>query len=109
MPEAGAYEQTFSLVHEQVTWFGDAPWGGGPADGDIVVRVNGVEGGPVDPIDPDDPSADDPTGGDDANDDIAGGCAATNGGGLSALGLALGLLLARRRRSGLTRRARTTR
>jgi hypothetical protein len=109
VPETGAYEQTLGLVHEQVTWFGDAPWGGGPADGDIVLRLTGVSGGGVDPTDPDDPSADDPNAGSEPGDDLAGGCTAARiagpgaAGSLLLLALAVGLLVARpTRRRGRT-------
>lgn len=35
----GDYTQTFSLVEDGVTWFGDAPKGGGPLDGQLAVHV----------------------------------------------------------------------
>jgi MYXO-CTERM domain-containing protein len=35
----GDYTQTFSLVEEAVTWFADAPQGGGPPDNGIAVHV----------------------------------------------------------------------
>ena len=35
----GTYTQTFSLVEESVTWFGDAPMGGGPPDNLLAVHV----------------------------------------------------------------------
>jgi hypothetical protein len=35
----GDYTQTFSLVEEGVTWFGDAPLGGGPPDDLIAIHV----------------------------------------------------------------------
>jgi hypothetical protein len=35
----GDVTQTFSLVEEAVTWFGDAPLGGGPPDGLLAVHV----------------------------------------------------------------------
>jgi lysozyme len=37
--EVGDFTQTFSLVEEGVTWFGDAPMGGGPLDGQIAMHV----------------------------------------------------------------------
>jgi hypothetical protein len=36
--------QSFGLVHEGVTWFADAPWGGGPTDDAFTITVVGVEG-----------------------------------------------------------------
>ncbi len=36
---AGDYKQTFTLVEESVTWFADAPKGGGPPDDLIAVHV----------------------------------------------------------------------
>jgi lysozyme len=36
---AGDYTQTFSLVEESVTWFADAPLGGGPPDNLLAVHV----------------------------------------------------------------------
>lgn len=35
----GDYQQTFALVDENVTWFADAPKGGGPADDFLKVHV----------------------------------------------------------------------
>jgi MYXO-CTERM domain-containing protein len=35
----GTYTQTFSLVEETITWFGDAPKGGGPPDDLLAVKV----------------------------------------------------------------------
>jgi MYXO-CTERM domain-containing protein len=35
----GTYVQTFSLVEEGVTWFADAPAGGGPPDNRLAVKV----------------------------------------------------------------------
>ncbi|MBL8943778.1 MAG: N-acetylmuramoyl-L-alanine amidase [Myxococcales bacterium] len=35
--------QSFGLVHEGVTWFADAPWGGGPTDDAFTITVVGVE------------------------------------------------------------------
>ncbi len=35
----GDFTQTFSLVEEAVTWFADAPMGGGPPDGLLAVHV----------------------------------------------------------------------
>ena len=35
----GDYTQTFSLVEESVTWFADAPLGGGPPDKGLAVHV----------------------------------------------------------------------
>jgi hypothetical protein len=39
----GNYEVSFGLVQEAVTWFGDPPGGGGPADGVLGVRLEVVE------------------------------------------------------------------
>lgn len=41
----GDYQQTFGLVAADGTWFGDSPWGGGPADEALVVRVRASQGG----------------------------------------------------------------
>ncbi len=35
--------QSFGLVHEGVTWFGDGPWGGGPGDDALTITVVGIE------------------------------------------------------------------
>jgi hypothetical protein len=37
--KAGSFTQTFSLVEEAVTWFADAPQGGGPSDDLLAVHV----------------------------------------------------------------------
>jgi MYXO-CTERM domain-containing protein len=45
---AGDFELTLGLVEESVTWFADAPLGGGPADGFLRVHVTvgaGLDGG----------------------------------------------------------------
>ena len=39
-PAAGDYNQTFGLVHDGVTWFADAPKGGGPEDSLLKVHLN---------------------------------------------------------------------
>jgi hypothetical protein len=80
--------QAFGLVDEGVTWFADAPWGGGPSDDVAVVSVvgsgespgSGDDGGggedpvdpdaPVDPNDPNDPSG---SGGDSGGAPVEGG------------------------------------
>jgi len=41
----GDFTQTFTLIEEGVTWFADAPKGGGPADDGMAVRVQ-VTGAP---------------------------------------------------------------
>ncbi len=41
-PSEGTYSQSFGLVHEGITWFADAPWGGGPTDDAVAVAVNAV-------------------------------------------------------------------
>lgn len=42
-PAAGDYELALGLVADGTSWFSDGPWGGGPADGSIVVRVRATE------------------------------------------------------------------
>jgi lysozyme len=37
--QPGDYTQTFTLLEEAVTWFADAPKGGGPADDSLAVHV----------------------------------------------------------------------
>ncbi len=66
-PDETEIEQAFGLVHEGVTWFADAPWGGGPVDDVAIVRVVGVEA-PPDP--PTDPPAADGTGGSGGSGDV---------------------------------------
>lgn len=39
----GTYSQNFTLVEEFVTWFGDEPLGGGPADDQLLITLNVVE------------------------------------------------------------------
>lgn len=98
---AGDYTQHLSLVQEQLTWFGDAPWGGGPGDDAVVLHIKAVDGGggggPG--IDPNGP-ADDPNGqpgGDNA--DVTGGCAAAgSGSGAAAVWLLVLLAFAAARR-----------
>lgn len=46
--ETGDFSPYFSLVAEGITWFADAPKGGGPADEVIQVKIH-VEPAPVDP------------------------------------------------------------
>ena len=75
-------EQQFSLVHEGVTWFGDAPLGGGPGDDAVVVQVRISE--PGDSVAPGDP-IDDGHGG----AKLAGGCQAGAGSPSGAAALAL--------------------
>lgn len=91
--DAGEYEQRLGLVHEGVTWFADAPWGGGPAEDALVLRVAATNGGPGDPADPpgDDPDSDNPG--------IVGGCASGSGTGSSSVALlCIAFVLAARRR-----------
>jgi len=45
----GEYFQTFGLVEEGVTWFSDAPKGGGPPDTQLEVRVMVLEPDPAPP------------------------------------------------------------
>ena len=110
--EVGVHDLSFALVQEAVTWFPDLPIGGGPADGDITVRIEVLdEEPPTDPPDDDDDSADDddateepvdpgpPTGGVrlpmlPAEED---GCGC-KGGGASSSSLLLGAVLWGRRR-----------
>lgn len=40
----GTFTQPFGLVHEGITWFADAPWGGGPTDDAVTLTVRGVLG-----------------------------------------------------------------
>jgi len=127
--EEGPITQTFGLVHEEVTWFADPPWGGGPADDAVALTVRGVvgqadsgDGG----LDTSDSGADDGTGaasadganGDDDDDDSDGtggtsgnpalppatsetqdGCGCRSGSGPAPWSLALLVLLAVRRRT----------
>jgi len=105
----GDAQQTFGLVQEGVTWFADAPWGGGPGD-EIVVRVRASSAQDPDPDpdpnpDPDpDPNPDPGDGSGDGGDGgggpaISGGCAAGGGGSGSAVWLVIGAIaLATRRR-----------
>ncbi|MCK6508156.1 peptidoglycan recognition protein family protein [Myxococcota bacterium] len=41
----GSHSLSLALVQEWVSWFGDIPFGGGPADGSLVVQVEVVEAG----------------------------------------------------------------
>lgn len=36
----GTWTQSFTLVQEWVTWFGDVPYGGGPDDDDLTLTIN---------------------------------------------------------------------
>jgi hypothetical protein len=45
----GTYTTTLGLVAEGITWFEDAPWGGGPADDLVTVTVEVVEDGETPP------------------------------------------------------------
>src|SRR5690606_23886323 len=54
----GEVFQTFSLVQEGTTWFGDAPLGGGPPDDQLEVRVLGID--PVSPYVPPPPPEEPP-------------------------------------------------
>ncbi len=72
--------QGFALVQDGVTWFGDGPWGGGPADDSIAFHVVVTGGGePVDTGSTEETglgeTGDDPGGGDNrpppaSNDDL---------------------------------------
>jgi MYXO-CTERM domain-containing protein len=72
----GDYYQTFGLVEEGVTWFSDAPLGGGPPDDQLEVHIVVVEDpNPPPPPPPEDTTAGDVTGGMDpsAGDDSEAG------------------------------------
>ncbi|MCA9664367.1 MAG: hypothetical protein KC503_02230 [Myxococcales bacterium] len=58
----GEYTQTFSLLQEGVTWFGDAPKGGGPADDVIKVQVVVIPAGGAQPDAGGDPDSGVPAG-----------------------------------------------
>ncbi len=111
--EVGVHDLSFTLVQEAVTWFPDLPIGGGPAEGDITVRVEVLdEEPPTDPPDDDDSGDDDdddtteapldpgpPTGGIRLpvlpGEDDGCGC---RGGGASSASLLLGAIVFGRRR-----------
>ena len=42
---AGDFQQTFGLIAADGTWFADGPWGGGPADEELLVQVRATPGG----------------------------------------------------------------
>ena len=44
----GRAEQSLAIVQEWVTWFADAPWGGGPAEGSLLLVIDVVEASMVD-------------------------------------------------------------
>ena len=101
--EAGDYQQTFGLVAADGTWFADGPWGGGPADEALVVRVRATAGGGG--------GGSGGGGGDAGFDDepddernLAGGCRAAPTSGASGVWLLLvalvGLVALRRRNDG---------
>lgn len=56
---AGDYYQTFGLVQEGVTWFSDAPLGGGPPDEQLEVHVMVIDPPPPPPAPPDPSSGSD--------------------------------------------------
>ena len=97
--EPGDFVQTFALVEDGVTWFSDAPKGGGPADDFLAVHVLvgsgeggvGGSGGGVSG-----PGAD--RGG--CSCDLAAASGSSSGAWLGAA--ALSLLAGRRRRRGLS-------
>jgi lysozyme len=114
--KTGNFEQGFGLVEEEVTWFADAPLGGGPADGFLKVHLVVVpEGASLDAglapgedsgvVQPHAPSAKDAGKGDTGASSNA-GCSlveGTAGGGPPWLPLglvSLGILVRRRRRAG---------
>lgn len=125
--EEGPVSQTFGLMHEEITWFADPPWGGGPADDAVDLTVVGVaaqaDTGDDDPGTSDsgldDGTAgggDDAANGDDDDDDETGGgtsnptlppatesgdpgCGCRSGSGGPPWALALIILLATRRRT----------
>ncbi len=98
----GDWQQTFGLVEEMVTWFGDAPWGGGPGDDAVVVALHVASGDPDDPgDDPDDPAdPDDPGGSGDGGDVVVPGGSATDPGGTLTGECAIGGASSHRRAPG---------
>lgn len=121
---AGEVVQTFGLVQEGVTWFADAPLGGGPPDTQLAVRVLAVDPppplpgppplpSPPQPLPPPPPAAFDTSGGEGdggttgpsgdatgaeegAGESVESGCDCRGASGPGGLAL-LGLLLRRRR------------
>jgi lysozyme len=97
---AGDYGQTFGLVEEGVTWFADAPQGGGPSD-DLLrvnVTVHDAAGGGANPSLPGvgsgGPGGDGAGGGGGGgNGTTASGCAISGRGGGSPFMLALVLVM----------------
>lgn len=71
-PSAGIWTLELGMVEEWVTWFADAPTGGGPADGTLVVVIDAQE--PPD------------TGGDGGQSGDGGAVAAADSGGPAATG-----------------------
>lgn len=67
--EEGPVTQTFGLVHEEITWFADPPWGGGPTDDAVAITVRGIE---VEADTGDDGTAGSDSGEDDGTDPPAG-------------------------------------
>ena len=45
LPDAGPHDLSLGMVEEARAWFADRPYGGGFDEGDLVVRLVGVEGG----------------------------------------------------------------
>lgn len=83
-----ALEEPFGLVHQDVTWFSDAPLGGGPGDGAVTLRARAQEGGGAGG-----------SGGDGSGSaDVSGGCrsAPASPGGMAALALFSGLVVCAR-------------
>ncbi len=98
--EPGDYTQTFALVEDGVTWFSDAPKGGGPADDFLAVHVlvgpehqGGVGGGGGSGAS----SKGADSGG--CSCDVAGVSSAPSGAWLGAAALSLAAARRRRRRS----------
>jgi lysozyme len=71
--ELGEVEQTFGLVEERVTWFADAPVGGGPPDDFVRVKASVVAKHGTKTAKP----GEIPTGESGGTDAVDGGCSAT--------------------------------
>jgi N-acetylmuramoyl-L-alanine amidase len=99
---AGDWQQSFGLVQEMLTWFGDAPWGGGPGDDAVEVSLHVASDDPDDPGDPGDPDdPDDPDVPGDGGDDVTPGDPGTDSGAVLVGGCAVGQTPGRRAPGGL--------